>query len=327
MPAYDFLPRLQKLCLSLGFNNPVIEKSGKLALPAAGSPGDIAQGARAESSEQVDGLDHIIILSTTVPYEQNWGGYSGLPGQHRRETTGAGPEETPADFILPYLRQYQFAQTHIYLGYDSTGRFVITLPDFLAWGKEGIDCNHLNLSLEKIAEPNAKGQFEPLVVAGSLVTFAGAAHFRQAMDKEMYSGKPGVFSPIGEHLGPEMFRFVPPALPTDSPSPFSAMLLPMMPWIVAHRTPHLAATLVHLQANFSRQCEAFAATGPNDLRNLLCVAGLDIDMKGFRGRTDRYFVPWHACWKRHGYCYNNIYPLLQDDLFVALMNFSKAEGR
>ncbi|EKD34743.1 MAG: hypothetical protein ACD_75C02212G0004 [uncultured bacterium] len=204
---------------------------------------------------------------------------------------------------------------------------MVTLPDFLIYGKEGNDGNGLKVSIEKIAEPNAKGKFEPLVIAGSLVTFAGAAHFRRAMGEESSAEKPGGFRPIGEHLGPEMFCFVPSAVPADSSSPLSAMLLPMMPWIVAHRTPHLAATLVHLQANFSRQCEAFAATGPNDLRNLLCVAGLDIDMKGFRGRTDRYFVPWHACWKRHGYCYGNIYPLLQDDLFVALMNFSKAGAR
>ena len=97
----------------------------------------------------------------------------------------------------------------------------------------------------------------------------------------------------------------------------------MMPWIVAHKTPHLAATLVYLQSGFSGICETFTATGSEDLRNLICVSGLEIDMKGFRGRKERYFVPWQACWKRHGHCYGNIYPLLQDDLLVALMNFNR----
>lgn len=320
MPAYKFFPCLKKLCLSLGFNNPIIEKSGKLALPTDMNPIDISLNPLAEPPGRVDGRDHIIILSTMIPYQQNWGGYSGLPGQHCREKNGADLDETPSDFILPYLQQYQFAQTHIHLGCDSTGRFVVTLPDFLVRRKESNDSKNLIVIIEKIAELNIQGRFEPLTDSGSLVTFAIAPQFRQAMEKN-FPWQPGLFSPIGEHLGPDLFCFVQPSAPAHSPSPFSAMLLPMMAWIVAHRTPHLAATLVHLQTNFLRECETLSATGPDDLRNLLCVAGLDIDMKGFRGRKERFFVPWQACWKRHGYCYGDIYPLLQDNLFVALMNF------
>ena len=276
--------------------------------------------SRSLSPESSDGRDRIVILSTMIPYEQNWGGYSGLPGQHFPGQSRSGMDETPSDFILPYLKQYQFAQTHIHLGRDKSGRFVVTLPDYLVWGKENNDGKNLRVIIEKIAEPNADGHFVPLVVSGPLVTFSLASHFLQAIDEKQFPWKAGVLNSIGEHLSEELFYFVRPSEPAHDSNPFSAMLFPLMPWIVAHRTPHFASTLVHLQTNFLRVCETFAATGPDDLRNLLCVAGLDIDMRGFRGRTERYIVPWQACWKRHGYCYGNIYPLHQDDLLVALKN-------
>ncbi len=325
IPAYDFLPQLKNLCLSLGFNNPIISRSAKLVPHPQKSLSGISPGSFSGPHEILDQRDHIIILSTMVPYDQSWGGFSGLPGQHFGEKLGAGIGVTPSDFILPYLKRYQFAQTHMRLGCDSTGKFLVTLPESLLSSDEGDDGITLRVIVEKIAEPNMKGQLDPLVVSGSFVTFPLAVHLRESMDDKKISWQPGRFIPIGEHLTPELFHFLSPSAPDSNASPFSTMLLPMMPWIVTHRTPYLAATLIHLQTNFLREHETFVATGPNDLRNLLCVAGLDIDMRGFRGRKEHYFVPWQACWKRHGYCYDNIYPLLQDDLFVALMNFNRVE--
>ena len=320
IPAYDFLPRLKKLCLSLGFNNPTITKSEKL-VTADGNVSNFASGSLPGTDGEIQGPDAIVILSTKIPYEQNWGGYSGLPEQYLRENYAGKTEETPADFILPYLRQYQFAQSHIHLSVDNAGRVLLSLPDFLVSHKEDAQGLSLKIKIEEIAEANADGLFPALHVSGSLLSFPVTAHFRQAMDVEKFPLKTGRTTPIGEYLAPELFQFVEPSAPIHSP--FSTVLLPMIPWIVTHRTPHLAATLVYLQKSFAREREMFAATGPNDLRNLLCVAGLDIDMKGFRGRKESYFVPWQACWKRHGHCYGDIYPLLQDDLFVALMNYGR----
>lgn len=317
--AYDLVPRLKKLCLSLGFHAPILVKSGKLA-PPGGRLGNSLGDAVPAPQDLTHQYDAIIVLSTKVPYEQNWGGYSGLPGQQNLEKRHAEKEETPAGFIHPYLRQYQFAQTHIHLSCNSTGQYLITLPDYLIHDKKAHDRHFLQVEIAKIAEPDDQRQYLPVAVSGALVTYPITPRFRQAMDAKNFPWKTGRNCPIGEHLTPEYFCFTESAEPSRSQNPFSPMLLPLMPWIVAHKTPQLAATLVHLQSDFFRTRELFAATGSDDLRNLLCVAGLDIDMKGFRGRTERYFVPWQACWKRHGYCYGNIYPLLQNDLYVALMN-------
>ncbi len=325
IPAYDFLPRLKKLCLSLGFKRPNITKSGKLALSNESSS-NLSNVTVPEPDGGIEGPDAIVVLSTKVPYEQNWGGYSGLPEGYLRENSSVKTDETPADFILPYLQQYQFAQTHIHLSTGDAGRILITVPDFLVTNKEDGNEYLLKLKIAEIAELNTEGLVLPLQVVGPLLTFTVAPHFCQALESKSFPWKTDRTMPIGEYLSPELFDCREPSATVGSCSPFVPLLLPMMPWIVSHRTPHLAATLVHLQKNFAREREKFAATGPNDLRNLLCVAGLDIDMKGFRGRKESYFVPWQACWKRHGHCYGDIYPLLQDDLFVALMNYGRDDS-
>ena len=319
IPTYDFLPRLKRLCLSLGFNDPKVIKSGRLAPPHEGAE-SLAGSAAPGSDGRIQGPDAIVVLSTKVFYEQNWGGYSGLSEQYQREKSGRQANETPADFILPYLQQYHQAQMQIHLGVEPSGRILITLPESLVKNDKPSQACKLRIKIETIAEPNINGGYEPLQIAGSFVTFAVTSRFKQALDGGDFPWKRGVAMPIGGHLSPEVFDFIEPNESAAEGNSFAPLLGPVMPWIVVHKTPHLAATLVHLQHNFAGERQMFAATGDNDLRNLLCVAGLDIDMKGFRGRKESYFVPWQACWKRQGYCYSDIYPLLQDDLFVALMN-------
>jgi len=316
IPAYAFLPRLQKLCVSLGFNDPIVTKSDEAVknLAALLSPGSVQDGKAA--------ADHVIILSARLAYNQDWGAYTGLPGLQFRLVCGTEASATPADFIVPYVSQYHFAQAHIHLGCDRTGKPVVTLPDSLVWGHYTTGGVGLQIEIARIAEPGATPK-RARSSAGTLITYSLAPQFRQTLDEKNFFWQPGVFSPIGEHLTPELFTFTGDSWQADS-SPFPEVLA-MMPWIVAHTTPHLAATLVHLRTGFSGVCQAFAATGQGDLRNLICVAGLEIDMRGYRGRNERYYVPWQACWKRHGFSYGNIYPLLQDDLFVALMNFNRLE--
>ncbi len=317
IPAYEFLPRLRTLCSSLGFHNPIVTRPCETAANLAER---LTLGYRSSSDAMWGEQDHIVIFSAMIPYEQNWGAYTGLPGQRSREDFGKVAPATPAEFIAPYVRQYRFAQEHIRLGCDSTGKPVVTIPEGLVSGKGNPAGVGLQVHVDRIAEAGKTLQRDR-ASAGSLVTLPLSAGFRQILDEREFSWQPGVFSPIGEYFGPELFFFAGKS-PQDDPPPFPAVA-ELMPRIVTQKNPELAATLVHLQAGFSGICDTFAATGPDDLRNLICVSGLEIDMRGFRGRKERYFVPWQACWKRHGYCYGNIYPLLQDDLFVALMNFNR----
>ncbi len=323
IPAYDFLPRLQKLCLSLGFNHPIILKTGQLALPDENNR-NVESMSVIETLAEIQGPDTIVVQSTKVPYEKHWGGYSGFPAQYSLARKGAKTEETPSDFILPYLQQYQLAQNQIHIRTDNSDRVLITLPDFFVFPQKDPSERNLRVNIEKFVESDAAGHYVPLHCSGGLLSFVVAGQLAKTINDGDFQRKTGGSLPIGKHLSSEMFSFIESS--GSHCSSFADLLLPIMPWIVAHKTPHLAATLVLLQHNFERKREMFAATGTNDLRNLLCVAGLDIDMRGFRGRTERCFVPWQACWKRHGHCYGDIYPLLQDDLYVALMNYSIEGG-
>jgi hypothetical protein len=317
IPVGEFLPRLRTLCSSLGFNNPIVTRSSESVANLADR---LKLGFRSSQDVAYGEQDHIIILAARLPYEQDWGAYSGLPGQQYRLDQPQPQFSTPAEFIIPFVRQYHYAQTHIHLGCDSGGKPVAILPDALVSGKTGRDGIGLKVDIDRIAEPGTTRTLSPSA-AGTMVTFTLAALFQQTLADQEGAWQPGVFTPIGQHLAPELFTFIG-KLSSIEPPPYPEVAA-IMPWIVSHKTPPLAATLVHLRQDFAGVRETMAATGTDDQRNLICIVGLEIDMKGFRGRKERYIVPWRACWKRHGHCYGNIFPLLQDDLFVALMNFNR----
>lgn len=316
IPACEFLPRLRTLCLSLGFTNPIVTKSG---VDARNLGERLSLGFRSSPDDAWGAQDHIVILAAMIPYEQKWGGYTGLPGQLSGDGAGAGPSTTLAGFIDPYVRQYQFAREQIHLGCDSTGRPVVTLPEAFVTGKAGPAGIGLRVDLAMMAEPGWSLQ-ELHASAGSRVSVPLSDGFRKTLDEREFSWQPGAYRAIGDSLTAEIFAFTgqSQADPSSFPEVHAAI-----PRIVVDRNPHLMATLIHLQSGFSGVCETFAGTGQDDRRNLICVAGLEIDMKGFRGRKERFYVPWQACWKRYGHCYGNIYPLHQDDLLVALMNFNR----
>jgi hypothetical protein len=135
LPTSDFIPRLKKICLSLGFNDPKIVRLGN----------------KTDSSEPQfvnNGGDCIVILSAMIPYEPNWGGYSGLPGQQYRKNSCYDQIEMPSDFIIPFLQEYRFAQSQIRLGRDSAGKCIVMLPDFLVQGRDDDDGSGLRVIIE-----------------------------------------------------------------------------------------------------------------------------------------------------------------------------------
>jgi len=319
--SYDFFPRLQKLCSGLGFNNARMERTAGRFASGGTSENNTSGKFFSDLSQDDEASDRIIILSTTVPYEQSWGGYDGLPGLYYSQQTARSTDETPSDFIRPYLQQYQFAQEHIFWGYDEAGECVVQVPESLLGKREDILGNLLQVNIAQIAASNSEGLFTPLSTSGHLVTFPLASGLSDAMAAVRDSRQRGRLQPIGSHLRPDLFQFSHTRNDANQGNAFAATLFPMLPWIVTHKTPHLAAALVILQLKFAKIRDMLAATGTDDTRNILCVVGLDIDMRGFRGRPEGYFVPWQACWKRNGHCYDNIYPLDKDDLLVALKNF------
>lgn len=327
IPYEEFLPRLKNFCLSLGFKK-------TMAMSQEPSPSQETESAdipvslfTANGITCPAGNDSVIILSTRVPYEPSWGVYGGLPRPLIHERIDRRTDETVSNFIAPYLAQYHFAQKHIYLTKKEAGQYLVTLPTNLLSQETKSGSNNLKIRLDKFTVPNVDGLFVPLLVADSFVSFPISEQFLQHLSDNNFSWEMGKFQRIGALLTAELFSFTETEQLSNSngsessKSIFFKTLLPGMNCIVTHANPQLRAAIIHLKSEFSRMVDELLRNKvESSSGNLLCVAGLDIDVAAFKGRGERYFVPWAAYLQqdqRQDNDTNN--QLQQDDLFVALM--------
>lgn len=269
-----------------------------------------------------DDTDLVIILSTRVPYEPSWGVYRGLPRPLIHEKTDRHIEGTVSYFIAPYLALYEYAKNHIYIGCKKDGRRFVTMPADLI-----DDGGNLRVRLDKIAEPDDDGRFLPLSTTDSLVSYPLANQFGQVLKDHNFIWEVGRMQRIDAFLTADLLAFNAteqenrPAAKGSDHDNLAQTLLPQMHRIVTHANPQLQAAIIHLNYEFSRLFkELLPVLEQKKSVNFLCVAGLDIDVAAFKGRGERYFVPW-AAYRQQESMQDDAGrdQLQQDDLFVALM--------
>lgn len=313
MPYEEFSGRLKNFCHSLGFGKVKIRHLGSCSKP---------DGVTADILQKNSGGDAVIILSCRVSYNPNWGGFGGLPQLLVRDKNGDGVEQCPAAFIAPFLQQYRFAKEHIYLTATEQGQYLITVPESLLKPDEAKHGAKLIIDLDKVAEPDHDGTVVPVMISGSMFSFALSNKLRRTLEAQSYDWKTGRSIPIDQYLGSELFSFVDFEQSVDRTSPFWPTLLPHLRRIVTHRTPNLWAAETHLRQEFSRAIDTFIAEHRASFGNMLCLAGLDIDMSPFIGHDEHFFVPWKAYLERIGEDLGDV-AFEQDDLFVQLMQQDK----
>lgn len=309
MPYEDFSSRLKNFCVSLGFKEVNIRH-----LASCGDPENTAEMLATNPKD-----DAVVILSCRVSYNPNWGGYCGLPQLLVREKHDDRGEQCPSSFIAPFLRQYLFAKEHIYLTKTEEGRYLIAIPENLLKMNGETRGGRLLVALDKVAESDKDGRIVPIATNGGVTSFVLSNSLRQSLEARNYPWKPRRSSPIDRYLSRELFSFSQIDQTVDRNSPFRPTLLPHLEQIVTHRTPNLRAAELHLRHEFARAMATFIADHRPSLGNLLCLAGLDIDMAAFAGHEEHYFVPWKAYLERPGEEPGVEHALDQDDLFVRLM--------
>lgn len=310
MPFEEFTERLKTLSASLGLGPVPICTSG---LPAADS-----SVSGAEPLPRDEGNNAAYVLSTKVTYNPNWGVYCGLPRLLDHQKTKSSPVRTPADFIAPFLHLYRFAQENIFLSQTAQGQCFLTLPEILFQKDEAGSGCKLIVHLERVVEQSKDGLLCPVMISGTLHSFAVSPDFHQFFAALTSDWAPGRKLSIGHYLASELFSFADIENVVDNDSPYAATILPHLAEIVTHPTPNLRAAEIHLQQVFDRDTARLAAERRMSERNLLYIAGLDIDMTAFTGSEEHYFVPWQAYISQGGKASGGT-SLAQDDLFVRLM--------
>lgn len=310
LPYEEITCRLKNFCASLGFGPVTIYRAG---LPVLGNPEAGAEQVRWGADEDV-----VVVLSTNVAYNPNWGGHSGLPQllHHMGPTSSSGP--TPADFIAPFLHHYRFAQENIFFSHTLQGQYLITAPTtLLSEGEECSPCT-LKLHLEKIVQSAKDGAICPVAISGTHQSFVVSTDFCLSLAGLTNEWTPGRNLPIGKYLSRELFSFTFNDKALESDSPYVATILPHIAEIVADPTPNLRAAQIHLQQVFIRDMARLVAGQQARSKKLLYIAGLDIDMTEFAGVEEHCFVPWQAYIAAGGKTSEEEYLLAQDDLFVRL---------
>ena len=330
IPYEEFIPRLKKFCLSLGFTKTIRLSSENPPIQDRRTIDTMDSACAAQNIAGSTEQDSVIILSTRVPYEPNWGVYGGLPRPLINERIDRRTEGTVSHFIAPYLVQYHFAQNHIYLTCKEAGKYLVTLPADLVGEETSRGGKTLKIRLDKFTEPDETGKLVPVTVTDSFLSFPLSEQFLLYLRENSFSWEAGKVQRIGALLTAELFVFKE-IQKSDSgngnsghlgsKSAFVKTLLPVMNRIVTHANPQLRAAIIYLKKEFNRLVDEVRQAQMEDKSaNLLCVAGLDIDVASFKGRGQHYFVPWAAYWRQGGSQEEDTgKQLQQDDLFVALM--------
>ncbi len=323
----EFLPRLKNYCLSLGFRKPIVlapEPSVALDMLSDGTADALFTGKNVICS----GNDSVTLLAARVSYNPNWGVYGGLPRPLIHETSDCRTKGTIANFIAPYLAQYHFAQNHIYLACHETDQYLVTLPsDLINSGQENAG-QQLKILVDKMVELDEQGHYSPHSVSDSLVSFRLSAQFSHHLTENNFPWSTVKEQRIGRFLTPDLFVFEGSRQAGKDGSSgrnggrgtLAETLQPAINHIITDDHPQLLAAMIHLQSQFSQVVDEMQhSSAEKDSENLLCIAGLDIDLGSFGGTGEHYFVPWAACLHRAGIDDALTHQLEQDDLFVALM--------
>jgi hypothetical protein len=304
-----FVPKLYNWCKSLGF------EAGKMVPSRAfcsdesqgypiiliskhfgtfpfnhGRVGGIVSTGR-HGPHAAHGKDMIIIQASHVGYDPHTGGYGTyrrLQTEHNCDSTNCGKISHTLEW---YQQHYNFARNNILLEKQGDNFLIHIDNQILKQDKaEG-----LFLNLELLVAPNSSGQLQPLHSRSTAKTFIVSESLLQRITPENWPQNNT--RSIGDDLGADLFRFKHEISDDiEGPNRLEQNLLPAMSWIVTSPEPMLTAAQVNTQAEFDRNYRSIVNEPGYQGKNLLFIAGLNIDISPEPGQLFPLtkFVPWAA---------------------------------
>ncbi|MBU0729813.1 MAG: hypothetical protein KKE17_11980 [Proteobacteria bacterium] len=347
MPYAEFVPRLYNYCKALGFRKGLIMPSRAFCsdenqgLPIIlltkhfgsfpfnhGRVGGIVATSR-HGPHAHHGEDSVIVQASHVGYDPD----TGIYGRYRRpkmETKTASVSCGKITHVItPYLDQYKFARDRIFLLRGENGQYLIKVKNsFVDFASHPVKKGFF-LRLEDIAKSNGNGKIRPVGSYSTSQTYEVSDSFRERMDAAGYSWKSGHGEKIGDFLTADLFDYHEELHETDDSILLERNLIQFMPQIVTAKSPQLQAALINIQLEFARAVESIRRGQEYAGKNLLYIAGLNIDISEYFVVTQNaypattYFVPWAAHIQlKDSDPETYIHPLEQQELFDKLMEQS-----
>jgi hypothetical protein len=300
-----FAPRLYNFCLSLGFRR-------DLVMPSRAFCSDESQGypvvllmqhfgtfpfdhGRVGGKVATDrhgphahhGEDLVIVQASHVGYDPRRGRF-GVYERRRVAGQGFGDNCGKLCGVLQwYFEQYETAKRDIILG-EIEGRPAIFIDNEFLAAERG---EGLFLRLDRMIAGEAPA---PLKIASTSKAFAAAPAFVERFPPDAWTtGR----QPIGDRLAADMFTFRrAPVVGPEGLDLLEASLAHAMPALVTSAHPALYAARYHTQLEFDRVYRSLQTAEAYRAKNLLFIAGLNIDVsppEGFPFPLTK-FVPWAA---------------------------------
>lgn len=339
IPYPEFVARLYNLCKHLGFRKGLIMPSRAFCsdenqgLPIIlltkhfgtfpfnhGRVGGIVAVDRHGPHSQ-HGEDLMILQASHVGYDPNTGAY----GQYcRPQMEGDSMSDSCGKLIhviAPYMEQYLFARDRIFLHKDGEGNCLITVKNsFIDFVSHRVE-NGLVLRLNNIVNEDDMGTIRPFASACTTQTYKVSESFKKRLEDSGYTWHSGEGKSIGKRLSADLFFFREDFHETDDSILLERNLMEFMPDIVSAKYPALRAAKTNIQLEFARVVESIRRSEHYKNRNLLYVAGLNIDISEAKGMpVMNYFVPWAAHVQlKDGTPSEYTHPMEQDKLFQTLM--------
>ncbi|MCI5166208.1 MAG: hypothetical protein D3903_08955 [Candidatus Electrothrix sp. GM3_4] len=334
----EFVPKLYNLCMTLGFRKDKIMPSrafcsdenqgwpiilltkhfGTFPFNHGRVGGIVAINRHGPHAHH--GEDSVIVQASHVGYDPITGNY-GTFIRPRMDGTCVSPSCGKITHVIsPYLEQYEFAKQRIFLHRDEQGRHLITVKNsFIDFTSHPVK-NGLVVSLERIVSPNENGNIHPVGAVSTSQTYEVSETFRKRIDATGYIWKSGAGESINEHLTDDLFYFREDFHETDESILLERNLIEFMPIIVTSKNPPLRAAKINIQLEFARTVESIRRGDEYKGKNLLYIAGLNIDISEYKNYpATTYFVPWAAHIQLKGGTPDEyIHPVEQERLYALL---------
>lgn len=339
IPYPEFVPKLYNLCMTLGFRKGLI-------MPSRAFCSDENQGwpiilltkhfgtfpfnhGRVGGIVAIDrhgphahhGEDSVIVQASHVGYDPASGSYGTCTRPKMEGTCVSVSCGKITHVITPYLEQFQFAKERIFLHCDDKGNHLITVKNsFVDFDIHPVK-DGLVLNLENIVKLNDDGKVEPIAAISTSQTYEVSEKFRKKIDATGYAWMSGEGEKIGKHLSSDLFYFREDFHEKDESILLERNLIEFMPTIVTSLNPSLQAAKINIQLEFARTVESIRRGAEYAEKNLLYIAGLNIDISETEEYpATTYFVPWAAHIQlKDGTPGEYVHPLEQDRLYELIM--------
>ena len=258
------------------------------------------------------GQDLVIIQASHVGYDpdtHSFGVYKRLQTQKEELSSSCGKVDSVLSW---YKTEHRFARDNILVSRED-GTWIITIDNQLMddTREEG-----LYLNLDKLIMPDQQGQLNPVRAYSTSRCFPASAELAQQLEQHFTTENNR--QPLGPLLLPEWYHFKR-RIEGDEEgrNHLEHNLLPVMSWILASRSPLLAAAKVNTQVEFDRTYRSVLREKSYQNKRVFFIAGLNIDISPYTGQPFPLtkFVPWAAYVQMPD---GEHYILEQDELFSQL---------